>query len=232
MANEFIDDISALADGELGEVDMPTEDEAYEPARGGARVTPPAGRYNLKLPDEITVGAWPKNEKGPGSIELQMDSVSLIAPGESFDGDTIRFVNVSTRRIGGANASSATDLLMRAGVTPLPRNAAEWQDAARQLQGATVEGVYCDWETRTPKTADAAQVRAFLKTQKIETTDPKAKKVVIRGMKRYPQNEDGTYQSRLVFDQGPGGESLTLYANLRPTMRGFGLTKEEIAERV
>ena len=231
MASNFIDDISTLT-GDLGDIDMPTDDEPYEAPKTASRKTPPAGRYNLQLPTEIRVGAWPAQNGRPGSIELTMDPVVVSNPGGPGDGLEIRFVSVSTRRIGGANASSATDLLQRMGYSPLPRNAAEWQDAARAIAGQLAEGVYCDWECRAPKDTDPDAIRDFLRdTAKIRVTDPKAKKILIRGMKSFPTDGNGGHQSRLQFDQGPNGNSLTLYANLKPTLRGFGLTAEERARQ-
>ena len=227
----FVDDLSSINPDALGQVDMPTEDIPMEPVRGPIGATPKAGKYTLRLPDEIKVGAWPESERGPGSIELKMDSVTVLNPGGEGDGVEMKYISVSTRRIGGANASSATDLLQRAGIKPLPRNAEEWQYAAQRLQGAEIEGVYCDWECRAPKDTDATEIREFLKAQNIEVTDARAKKVLLRGMKRFPRTAAGDYQSRIHFDDGPGGAPLTLYANLKPSRRGVGLTKEEIAER-
>jgi|TARA_Y100001951_G_scaffold79972_1_gene67895 hypothetical protein len=228
MSN-FIDDISTL-DGELGDIDMPTEDEPYDVPRIATNRTPPAGRYNLQLPTEVKVGAWPASEGRPGSIELTFDPVVVSNPGGPGDGMEIRFVSVSTRRIGGANASSATDLLQRLGYSPLPRNAAEWQDAARAVAGQLAEGVYCDWECRAPKDTDPDSIRNFLKeTAKLKVTDKKARKILIRGMKNFPSDGQGGHISRMQFEEGPNGQSLTLYANLKPTLRGFGITAAEKA---
>lgn len=229
MSN-FIDDISALNDMDLGDIDMPTDNEPYEDAKGPRNyATPPAGRYTLQLPNEIKVGAWPKKDGRPGSIELQMDPITVVNPGGPGDGLEMRFINVSTRRIGGDNCSSATDLLQRAGIAPLPKNATEWQDAAQQLSGATIEGVYCDWECRV-KDDDPDSVRSFLKEHGVTVTDSRARKTVIRGMKHFPKDDKGGYLSKLSYEDGPNGK-LTLYANLKPTLRGFGLTAEEKANR-
>jgi hypothetical protein len=226
---QFIDDVSSLDDLDLGEGWQPTEDEPYETVKAPTRRgTPPKGRYNLQLPDEIKVGAWPKSDKGPGSIELSMPVVKVVAPGEPFDGEEMRYINVSTRRIGKANASSATDLLQRVGME-IPRSAVEWATVAQHLSGAIVEGVYCDWECRAPKDTDPNRIRAFLKDKGIEVTDPRAKKILIRGMDRFPKGTDGAPLSYLYFEQGPDGQPLKLYANLKPTLRGFGLTQEEAA---
>jgi hypothetical protein len=228
--SDFIDDISTL-DGELGEIAMPTEDAPYETVKVGGNKTPPAGRYNLQLPTEIKVGGWPANDRGPGSIELLLDPCVVTNPGGDGDGLEMRFVSVSTRLLGG-NCSSATDLLQRAGYAPMPRNAAEWQDAARALAGQVIEGVWCDWEARAPKDTDPNTVREYLKTEaKLKVTDPKAKKIVLRGMRNFPADGQGGHVSKLTFESGPNGQALTLYANLKPTLRGFGLTAEEKAEK-
>ena len=229
--SDFIDDLSGINPDALGEIDMPNPDEPTEAVRGPVGMTPKAGRYDLQFPEEIKVGAWPASERGPGSIELKMDTVQVVNPGGEGDGLEMRYIGVSTRRIGGVNASSATDLLLRAGITPLPRNAEEWEFAAQNLSNAKINGVYCDWECRAPKGTDEVAIREFLKAKGIAVTDARARKVLIRGMTRFPKNEDGTFQSRLHFEDGPGGEPLTLYANLKPSLRGFGLTKEELAER-
>jgi hypothetical protein len=229
MSN-FIDDISTL-DGEvLGEIDQPTANEPYETVKtGGSRfATPPAGKYNLQLPTEIKVGAWPAKDGRKGSIELLLDPVVISNPGGPGDGLEIRYVSVSTRRLNG-NCSSATDLLQRCGYSPMPRNAAEWQDAARAIAGQIVEGVYCDWEARSPKDVDPEIVRNFLKEQRYNTTSSNARKIVLRGMRNFPKGTDGTVQSKVVFESGPNGQALTLYANLKPTLRGFGLSAEEAA---
>lgn len=232
MSN-FIQDISQLDNLDLGDVDMPTNDEPYADVKSGGRKTPPAGRYTLQLPTEIKVGAWPESERGPGSIELQMDPITVVNPGGEGDGVEMRFINVSTRRIAGDNASSATDLLQRAGITHFPRNAGEWQDVANQLAGQVIEGVYCDWECRVRGDREEAQtVREFLASEaKLKVTDKRAGKVVLRGMKNFPSDGQGGYLSKLSFDEGPGGQPLVLYANLKPTLRGFGLTTEEKAEK-
>lgn len=230
--SDFIDDISALDDDALGEIDMPTDNEPYEDVKASSSKTPPAGRYNLTLPTEITVGAWPAKDGRPGSIELKMDPVVVSNPGGPGDGLEMRFITVSTRRIGGANASSATDLLQRAGITTLPRTPSEWQDVAQQLAGQTIENVYCDWECRVPKGIDDPNtVRDFLKEKKFKVTDKKARKIVLRGMKSFPSDGNGGYVSKITFDDGPGGQPLTLYANLKPTLRGFGFTTEERAKQ-
>ena len=229
MASNFIDDISTLT-GDLGDIDMPTDDEPYEAPRTASRKTPPAGRYNLQLPTEIKVGGWPAQNGRQASIELTMDPGVVINPGGPGDGLEIRFVSVSTRRIGGANASSATDLLQRMNYGPFPCDKDEWLLAASTIAGQLAEGVYCDWECRAPRDTDPHVIREFLKEQaKIKVTDPKAKKILIRGMKSFPPDGNGGYQSRLRFEQGPNGDVLTLYANLKPTLRGFGLTAEERA---
>ena len=118
----------------------------------------------------------------------------------------------------------ATDLLQRAGIRSFPRNVAEWQDAARSLQGALIEGVYCDWEARAKD--DFPEVREFLKGQKLNVTDPKAKRTILRGQKNFPKNDKGEPQSKTVFAEGPNGSEYILYANLKPTLRGWGMTKD------
>ena len=229
--SQFIDDLSAIDPTTLGDIEMPNPDQPTEAVRGPVGMTPKAGRYTLQFPEVVKVGAWPASDRGPGSIELKMDTVQVIDPGGEGDGLEMRYIAVSTRRIGGANASSATDLLLRTGYNPLPRNAEEWQYAAQSLSNARVEGVYCDWECRAPKATDEQRIREFLKAKGVSVTDARAKKVLIRGMSRFPKNEDGTFQSRLHYEDGPDGAPLTLYANLKPSLRGFGLTKEELAAR-
>lgn len=238
--SDFVDDISQLSSGELGEVQMPTNDEPYDDAKYVSRATPPAGKYTLQLPDEIGVGAWPESDKGPGSFVLKFETVKIIGTDiegvELPDGMEIMYQQVSTRLNFGGNSSSATDLLQRQGITPFPRNGDEWQDAAQQLSGAVVYGVYCDWECRSPKTytteAELITLRDFLKGEGLTVTKPGARRIVLRGMRNFPSNDEGTAKkSRLVFDEGPDGESLTLYANLVPTLRGYALTAEERAER-
>lgn len=230
MSN-FIDDVSSLNGEDLGEIAMPTENEPYEQLtkQDSSRfATPPAGRYNLQLPTEIKVGAWPGKDGRKGSVELLLEPIVVVNPGGPGDGLEIRFVSVSTRLIGG-NCSSATDLLQRVGYKPMPNSIAGWQDAARAIAGQIVEGVYCDWESRAPKDVDPDIVRNFLKEQKVNVTDPKARKIVLRGMRNFPKGADGKPQSKLVFQNGPNGQELTLYANLKPTLRGFGMTTEEAA---
>lgn len=244
----FVDNLESLTSGNLGAMAMPTEDEPYDDVKFVSRVTPPAGRYTLQLPEDIKVGAWPESDKGPGSIELSFDPVKVIAAdGEPGAGLEIRFVNVSTRLIGG-NCSSATDLLNRLGISPFPTDIEGWRDTAAQLSGQVVSGVYCDWVCRAPKdtkTPEALKaLRTFLKSQRLKVTDPKARKIVLRGMKNFPvktastDDESAIYHSKLIYGGpensiGPAfqGELLTLYANLVPTLRGFALTPEERAER-
>lgn len=244
----FIDNISDLADGNLGAMQMPTADEPYDDVKFVSRVTPPAGRYTLQLPESITVGAWPESDEREGSYQLKFDPVKVIAAdGEPGAGLEMRFINVSSRRIGQSNCSSATDLLKRLDLNAFPSTTEDWLQAASDLSGAIVSDVYCDWECRAPKDTKTPDqltaLRIFLKGQRLKVTDPKARKIVLRGMTNFPVKDktDGVtiYRSKLVFgDQdenaiGPAynGDTLTLYANLVPTLRGFALTPEERAER-
>lgn len=201
MAEEFVNDISSL------DIDPPNEDYwgEYQDA-ATRRVTPPEGNYFLRMPE---VFGYARTQTG--GLKVLMDPLVIV--GGEFDGSVIRFATVSTTKFKNTNASSAADVLRnfytsygadgKAVYTgPSPSTKEEWAEALRAIAGqVTPHPVYCQrvgWD--------------------------KVEKKEYKGAKSFPKGDDGHPQDFIDLPN-PDGGTRRVFANLRPSLRGFSVTE-------
>ena len=177
---------------------LDTNTYAVQTARTPFRL-PTAGEYNLRAADEIVFDV----AQSSGAITSQVDPT--IADGE-FEGVQVRFTKPSAKvfdRVDRATkqttkASMIADFLISVGYQgQIPGDPEELKALVSQYQGAQFRA-YLDWE---------AQHRAS--------------GFKVKGMRNFPKNPDGTYQSWVnhpteqVVDPATGEKKpLRLRANL------------------
>jgi hypothetical protein len=197
MAKEYVTDINELEGlNEPDQVDWSQYEDASAPFK-----MPPAGKYNLRLPDEFKFRLG-----NAGQLLILLDPLTIV--GGEYDGFKIHYYSVSTKKFSNQNAVQAGDVLRNVGSINQPKTNTEWAQAFKELAGAVTTDVTCEWEAYDKETKQS-----------------------LKGMTKFPKKDDGAYQPFLemtdkVDDQGQP-VTRRVWANLKPSLRGFAPQKAE-----
>lgn len=142
----------------------------YKTQSTGAFILPAAGRYTLRSPESFPATSFGKTQAGKLSIRID----PTIA-GPTSEGLTVRFTNISAKvfQRGSGEASMIGDYLKAVGYQGnIPGDPQALADLVEQTAGAQYEAIL-EWEARH------GGFGGFK----------------LKGMSKFPQNADGTYQS-------------------------------------
>jgi len=148
----------------------PVDFENYDDAGGGGQkiVLPPRGVYSLLPTEPPKVG-----KTKDGYLQVELTPLELIPPGTPWEVQKINYTRVNTKKWPNKNANGFADYLRSHGYDGKPTSNEEYQGAAEALVGHPAQAVV-DWE------AYCKECRYTLK-----------------GMEKFPKNEDGTYEQRV-----------------------------------
>lgn len=171
-------DISAL--GNLEPTQTLNLNDYAAPKVGTGFRLPKAGRYTLRAPESFTAASFGKSRSN--NLTVQIDPTIV---GGDHDGFNIRFTRVSAKTYerDGKQVSQLGDYLLACGLGgEVPGDPQAAADAAEQTANATFEAVV-DWKARD--SATGAQVK---------------------GMKNFPSDGNGGYQSWTTLVDPSTGE--------------------------
>lgn len=175
----------------------PIDLDMYPAAATSTFQLPKAGRYTLRAPESFPTEAF--GETKSGFLSARIDP-TIVGP--SNEGFTIRFVKVSakswTDKKSGKEISQLGQDLKATGLTgEVPGEPQAQADAVEQTAGRIYEA-NLDWRVYNTSTG-----------------------FNLEGMRNFPKNSDGTYQSWVVDpdDKDEEGNAKRLRANL--FVRGF-----------
>lgn len=188
-------DISSL--GNLQPVDaLDLTEGSYTDAKESSFRLPPAGRYTLKAPDSFPQAAFTRTKAG--ALQIQIDPTIL---GGEFDGFQVRFVKVSAKQFdrSGQKVSQLGDYLRACGFRGVLRNEQEQADAVESTAG-TVYEANLEWRGYNKNTGYS-----------------------LEGMKKFPRNADGSYQSWTPdpVETDEKGDKKRVLANLIVAFNGY-----------
>lgn len=187
-------DISAL--GNLAPAE-PLDTSTYTDERPAFRL-PPAGKYTLRAPESFPAEAFAATKSDQPMLLARVDPTIV---GGEFDGFQLRFIKVSAKPYDNKNRktgevlgriSQAALYLKKFGITNVSENPQEIANAIASTAGKTYEA-YLDWEASHWAT-----------------------RFTLKGMKQFPSNGDGTYQSWTTHptEKDAEGNPLRVRANL------------------
>jgi len=192
-------DLSHL--GGLNAIEQLDLDNTYPEAQTKSTFTlAPAGVYTLRAPDTFPAAAFTRTKAG--ALQVQIDP-TIVGP--THEGYTIKFVKVSSKTWkdnSGATISQVGDYLRACGFKGVLRSEQDIADAVEATAGKVYQAKL-DWRAYNKRTGFS-----------------------LEGMTRFPQNEDGTYQSWLIDPAEVGkkddeGRQLRVFANLTLPFRPF-----------
>lgn len=190
-------DLSHL--GGLKEIEQLDVDNTYPVAKESTFQLPPKGVYTLRAPDSFPDAAFGRTKAGDLSVQIDPTIVGPVG-----EGTVIRFVKISNKgfKRGNQTVSQIGDYLAAHGYEGSLRTEQDVADAVEATAGQVYEAKL-DWRAYNKRTGWS-----------------------VEGMERFPKNEDGTYQSRIVdpAEQGKldeNGRQLVVFANLNIPFGGF-----------
>lgn len=151
---------------------------------------PRAGRYSVRAPESFPPTVF--RATAGGHLQVQIDPTIVGPTGE---GHSVRFQRVSAKTFddNGVPTSMLGRYLRACGVTgTIPGDPQEQANLVASTAGAVYE-VELDWEAHLRSTGET-----------------------LKGMKNFPQNPDGTYQSWVdsTVEKDEDGQPRRIFANL------------------
>lgn len=160
---------------------------------GGAKSTfPAAGRYTLRVRENFPQEAFGAT-KDKSALSVQIDP-TIVGP--TAEGRVLKFTRINGK-LSARKTSQLGDFLKAVGITGVvPGDPQKQADIVETTANRTFEAEL-DWE--------------------VYHQNPDGSITNVKGMKNFPQREDGSYIPYLTSDQetGEDGQPKKLFANLR-----------------